>query len=518
MKTDSIIKSTVYLTLAGIITKLLGFAYRVYMSNELGAEGMGLYQLIMPIYFLAWSITCSGITTTISKLTSEAVGKRDYTSIRQYFWQCISITTIVSIIFSIIVFIGSNFIAVTLLHEPRVITSIKILSLAFPFMAIGSCIRGYFYGLQKSSIPAISQVVEQFIKIIIIFLLVTYFGELNLVYAILGIVLSEFIAFLYVCFEFKKYNNFNGYSNIEVFSSKTLGIILSMSIPLTTNRILTSLLSTYENILIPIKLQEYGLTRTEAISLFGQVTGMALPLIFFPSSLLMAISITLVPAISNAKAQNNIKAVNSNIKKSLIFTAFTGFWSLTFFVIFSKHLSLLIYNQDISLIIMYLGFLSPFLYFQMILGGILNGFGNHLTLFINNICSSIITIISIYFLVPTIGITGFLIGLILSFMYVCFMNYSKIKTNCSVRLNFFSLTIKPALSSLCAILILKYIINNIAFMSDANYISLILGTILMSFIYLFFTIGTGFITIIDIKKVLMYLKTPIINLNKNIFS
>ncbi len=517
MKTNSIIKSTAYLTIAGIVTKILGFAYRIYMSNELGAEMMGLYQLVMPIYFLAWSITSSGITTTISKLTSEHIGKREYAKTKQFFWQCILITLFSSFTLSILVIIFAPFIANNILHENRVLEIIKILSLSFPFMALGSCIRGYFYGLQKSHIPAISQVVEQLFKIFVIILLTLNFGKLNLTYAIIGIVLSEFISFLYVCYEYQK-NKLKNNSKINVTSISSLFVIFSMSIPLTSNRILTSLLITYENILIPLKLQEYGLEKSAAIALFGQVTGMALPLIYFPSSLLIAISTTLVPAISKAKARKNMKSINSNIHTTMLFTSFTGFWCLTFFVIFSRHLSFLIYNQDISLYILCFGILSPFLYLQMVMGGILNGLGNHITLFVNNILSSSITIFSIYYFVPKVGMLGFMFGILLSYLFVCIVNYNKIKHSCSLKLNFISLILKPFLSSICSVLILKYAFNNINIFTNINYFSFFIGSIIMSILYLFFVIQTGYISFIDIIKIINYLKAPILRFNKNLFS
>lgn len=516
MKTDSLIRSTFYLTLAGIITKFLGFAYRIYMSNELGAEGMGLYQLIMPIYFLAWSITSSGITTTISKLTSESIGKIQYDKIKQYFFQCLLITFFVSTSLTIFVFFNASWIATNYIHEPRAIKPIEILSIAFPFMALGSCVRGYFFGLQKSSVPALSQVIEQIFRILVIFLLTANFGKLNIIYAIVGIVVSEFISFLYVIYEYKK-NKITYHSKINIFSTTTFLIIISMSLPLTINRILSSFLSTYEHILIPVKLQEFGFDKTTSLAIFGQVTGMALPLIYFPSSMLMAISTSLIPVISKAKASNNINGINNNVNKTMLFTTFSGFWSLTFFVLFSKQLTLLIYNQDFDRILLYLGLLSPFLYLQMVLGGILNGLGKHMTLFFNNILSSIITILSIIYFVPKIGILGFIFGLFISYLFVCTANYQKIKSSCTLKLGILNLTFKPLISSLGTIVILKFFLNNLQFLNKTSIVNLIIGGIIMSSIYLLLIVQTGFITIKDIKKVIQIVKTPIVNLNKNLF-
>ena len=101
MSKDSIIKGAVILTIAGIITRILGFAYRIYMSNIIGAEGMGLYQLVLPIYTLAWSIACSGFTTTVSKLIAEEAAKKEYGNISRLLKLSVVITTLIGFILSL---------------------------------------------------------------------------------------------------------------------------------------------------------------------------------------------------------------------------------------------------------------------------------------------------------------------------------------------------------------------------------------------------------------------------------
>ena len=140
MRGKTILKGAAILTAAGIITRLLGFAYRIFMSNVMGAEGMGLYQLIMPIYMLAWSISCSGFNTAVSKLVAQERVKGEFGNMRRVLKQSVLITTVMGFLLTIILYFGAEPIAVHIIRDTRAIMPLQILSLAFPFMAAGACI------------------------------------------------------------------------------------------------------------------------------------------------------------------------------------------------------------------------------------------------------------------------------------------------------------------------------------------------------------------------------------------
>ena len=209
MKKKSILASALVLTAAGLITRVLGFVYRVYMSNTIGPEGIGLYQLIIPIYSLAWSISCSGFTTTISKLTSEERAKGQYGNMGLILKQCIFLSAGIGVLLSLLLFFFTDFIALNFIKDARTLLPLKILALCFPFMAAGSCIRGYFFGLQESSVPAISQVIEQCVRMTIVFLLIGRFLPMGLAYAcavaVIGIVCGEIISFTFVFSSYKRF-------------------------------------------------------------------------------------------------------------------------------------------------------------------------------------------------------------------------------------------------------------------------------------------------------------------------
>ncbi len=140
MAKNSIVTGALILTAASVITRILGFVYRIYMSNVMGAEGMGLYQLILPIYTLAWSIACSGFTTTVSKLTAQELAKGEHGNMRRILKQSVCITTSIGLVLSVLLYFYAGWIAQVFFKEPRITLALQILAFSIPFMSAGGCI------------------------------------------------------------------------------------------------------------------------------------------------------------------------------------------------------------------------------------------------------------------------------------------------------------------------------------------------------------------------------------------
>lgn len=477
----NIVTSSIILIFSGLITRILGFVYRIYMSNIIGSMGMGLYQLVMPIYTLVWSITCSGFNTTISKLTSAEKAKGQYGNIRRFLIQAIVLTTGLAVLISLIMLFFADFIATTIFNEPRITLSIQVLAFAIPFMAIGSSIRGYFYGLHDAIIPAISQILEQIVRLFVVYVVAARFMgrgiEVTIASMMVGVAAGEFIACIYVFLSYKDYNPSDekrkkdrgsnrktakqirkSFSNLETYTSKkSLYTLVAMSVPLSLSRVTGSLLSTLENILIPQRLMAFGMTQSEALSEFGKLTGMAMPLIQLPSVVLVALSISLVPAISEALAIKDYDKINNTVAKTMVFSMVVGVGGSAVFITFSDVLGELIYSQDIAFMLIYLGLLSPFLYANSLLTGVLNGLGLQVFIFRNSLLASIISISSIYFLVPIIGIYGFIFGWFMSLLLLCGINIWKIHHTAHINIDLINWFLKPTLCALFSIIVLGLI-------------------------------------------------------------
>ena len=520
-----ILTGALILTLAGVATRILGFVYRIYMSNLMGAEGMGLYQLIMPVYALAWSISCAGFNTTVSKLTAQEKAKGAFGNMSRMLKQSVIITTLLGVLLSVLLFFGAEFLATYFFADQRVILPLQILSFAFPFMAAGTCMRGYFIGLQEAKIPALNQVLEQIVRMVIVYLLAARFVPRGLEYAaavaLFAIVAEEIFScgFVFMAYKWRKKRDMGTVlclaqssktenrplvppppvpatmSNLQIFT-----IIMCMALPLTGNRVAGSLLSAWENVLIPQRLQMFGLTATEAISEFGRITGMAMPLIFFPTAVLTALSVTLVPAVSEAVTTKDLRGVSTIASKSLLFAAITGMGASALFIVFSHELGMAIYNQPLGLMLKLLGIMCPFIYMQIVISGILNGLGCQMFIFRNSLLSSAISIGFIYVFVPQFGLTGYIFGWLVSLIIVIALGLYKVRQFMPLEMEFAKWMLKPLIAALAAGLTARLAANRGLLELAGQRMGLILSIGILMVIYLFGVLLTGCITREEIRR------------------
>ena len=503
-----LIKSTLILTFAGVITRILGFFFRIYMTKKMGAECIGLYQLILPIYNLAWSISCAGFATAISKITAQESEKKNLPKANLILKQSLFISFIISSILNLFLYFNSGFFCKYIFDDNRLDLAIKILSFAFIFMSLGSCLRGFFIGLQKSFVPAISQILEQIIHMLTIYFLINKIpSDIKYMCAltIFGMTLGEFFSFIYTYFAYKKFifkHKKNARANINFYSAFYL--ILSTAFPLSANKIINSGLYALENILIPKRLILNGFDFKNAVSLYGKITGMAMPLIYFPSVFLVSLSVSIVPEVSRVYAKKNRDKINNTVSKTILFTIIIGLGATVFFTIFSRELGLFIYNQNISFVLKFLGLLCPFIYLQMVLSGILNGLGKQIFVFRNNLIASGINLFFIYFFIPCKGIVAFIFGWLVSLIVACLLDLNVITKTIDIKLKFDELMLKPFLATVLSGLIASFFAKNfiLAHKFLNNIYGLVICTIFFGLIYIFFVLMTGNIKINELKKLI----------------
>ncbi len=309
MRSHPLITGTLLLTLSGLLSRLIGFFFRIFLSQRIGAEGMGIYQLTFPIHVLTISLTSSAIQTAISRFVAQAViasdspgaasGKsRSFCNDKCYLTAGLTLSLSLSVCCMVFLYRFAGWIAVSFLEEPRCAPLLQILSFTIPFGAIHACINGYFYGLKKTFVPAASQLLEQAARVASVWLFFEISMEkhnaISLSLVTWGMVVGELAATLFsVSFLRRKKN----------LGSRLLAMkqIFFMSFPLSANRVLVNILQSMEAVMIPGQLRLYGYTNSESLSVYGILTGMALPMVLFPSVLTNSVSVMLLPAIAEAQ-------------------------------------------------------------------------------------------------------------------------------------------------------------------------------------------------------------------------
>lgn len=332
-KSNPLITGTLILTFTGFASRFIGFFYRIFLSRVFGAEGMGLYQLTAPVLALTFSVTVSGMQTAISKFVASETTTRDYRSSFRTLFVGFWIAMFLSIGCTLTTYLFSNTIAANLLFEPRTAPLLRIISLSIPMSTIHSCINGYFYGIRKTSIPSLTQLAEQIIRVGSVYVIYTFcLGKgytPTISFAVVGLIIGEAasmlvsVAAIYQRF----YSLTSSHCLIEKARQHTssylheAGRLLSVAVPLSLNRTLINFLQSIEAIYIPQCLRLYGYDGSKALSVYGVLTGMALPLILFPCAITNSISVLLLPIVSEADSNGN----QTTIKKQSVNRFVTAF-------------------------------------------------------------------------------------------------------------------------------------------------------------------------------------------------
>ncbi len=437
MKYNSFVKGTIILTITGLVSRLIGFFYRIYLSRLFGEEGMGVYQLLGPVLALSFSVTAAGLQTAISKYVAGEVSTKDYRSSFRTLGTGLFLSLVLSFLCMGTIIHFSEWISIHFLQEARTASMLRIIALSIPLGAVHSCINGYFYGIRKTTLPAATQLIEQFFRVACVFIAshmsVTNYTSPTINVAVIGLVIGEFcamiVSILAIYLRFYRLGTASDTSS-PASASPACGYptilknLLRLAIPLSATRIVLNFLQSIEAVYIPGMLQLYGYDAKTSLSVYGVLTGMAMPLLFFPNALTGSMSLLLLPLISEADATGNRSAVRRAYRKTLYSCLFLGgMCTLSFLLIGGIAGTFLFASELAGRFIRSLSFLCPFLYLSTTLSSILHGLGKAGCVFFVNVSSLLLRLAFVFLCIPRFGIDSYLAGMLISQIYqtLCFL-------------------------------------------------------------------------------------------------
>lgn len=415
-KKHSFITGTLLLTSAGVLTRVIGFFYRIFLSRIFGAEGLGIYQLLTPVMALGFAITSAGIQTAVSKYVATEIGKKNPYGAKLYLFIGLGISLILSAFFSLIIWKWADFIAADWLGDSRCAPLLTVLSFSFVPACIHSCINGYYYGLKKAGVPSATQLFEQIARVGTVYLLYQICLHENRPLSpsimIWGSVAGEIASTLFSISTLKLSSK--GRFSLPQVSDYTKKLI-QMAVPLTANRVILNFFTSFENIMIPNRLKLFGYTNSEALSVYGILTGMSMAVIMFPSVLINSVSVLLLPTISEAQATGNIRMIKNTVQKTIGICLLFGFFCTSGFLAAGKFVGNFLFGNSLAgTFIVTLGWICPFLYLTATLNSILHGLGYPGITFVLNLIACGIRILFVMLAVPIYGIKSYLIGILIS--------------------------------------------------------------------------------------------------------
>lgn len=407
---------------------------RIILSRELGAEALGVYQIALSFFYVLITVVASGLPTTLSHMSAKYKVTGDKDAEGSAISASIIIGLVASVILTILVIVFKDLIVS--LTTSTCYTIIVCLIPSIFFTAIYSSFRGALWGKQKHVQNCLSELGEQFVRLVLFVVLLTTAPSpiVGAVRAGICYSLSCFVSMvLSIVFHFRGGGVIRNPKN-------SLKEVFKTSFPITCLHIVSSLLQPIIAIIVPYELQCAGYTEKEAIGLFGIVTGMTMPLLSLPNTLVGSYATALIPELTTSMVVKNKKSLENQIKTAITFTLFICFCFVPVYLGSGKEIGSLLFNNTTS---GYLLAKSCFIMIPMgissITQSILNSINLQFKSFKNYILGSVILLLSIVILPQYLGIDAFIIGTALSISISSILNIRMIAKHLGIK----GLILKP---------------------------------------------------------------------------
>ncbi|MFW5985250.1 MAG: putative polysaccharide biosynthesis protein [Halanaerobiaceae bacterium] len=427
------IKGAITLSTAGLISRLMGFAYRIVLPRVIGAEGVGLYQLAYPIYTTLLVVSTSGLPVALAKMISDKITKKDYKFAYKIFRVCLNMSIGIGLFLSLLMAVLAGPIIDIFSWDPRSIYSILAITPAVFFVSIMSTYRGFFQGLQNMVPTAFSQVTEQFFRIvtmvILVFLLLPYGIEFAAAGATFGAVvgaITGLLVLLYIYYNKREdiWDKIDRQTTVTSFNTRKIAQdIISLAVPVTFGALILPLMSFIDAAIVPARLQIAGFDNF--MELYGQLSGMALVLVHFPTIFTLSLAKSLVPAISEAAALEDFGLIKRRTESSFRLTILIALPSAVGLFVLAEPLTTVIFDSPGAAIpLRFVAWGVLFISVKQVTAAILQGLGKATIPARNLLIGAIFNAFINYFLtaLPGFGIRGAALGTVSGFAIASFLN------------------------------------------------------------------------------------------------
>ena len=459
---DNFYRDSMILTVSNLTGGILRFMFSILLSKKLGAEGMGLYSLVMPIYDLFICLICGGMVTAISKEASSYYGVNDFCNLEKSVHTTLVFDFVWATLITLLVFAFAPFISTYIIKDQRTLYSLWVICPALIFVALSSIYKGYFYGISNVKVPAIIDIVEKTVRMAIILGIINFFALKNVTATVtatyISLSIGELISFILLYIYYKKSKNkFKGSIKKAEGRAQLLFNVLVVSFPLCLNGFLTTAISALSTLIVPRRLVYAGIEYSEVLSLIGKFSGMAMSIVFFPFIIVMSMATILTPDISKSISKKDYNALDNRVAEVIKISCLLGISTMIICLCSGDSLGKLFFDRyDLGVYIRLVAISAPFMYMAGSTFGILNGLGKQKSLLVNSVITSVLQLILLYVLlgIPNINILGYGITLFISSILSFVLNIIVIKKSCYIK--FSSIEI---LTDICLSIFLYFILK-----------------------------------------------------------
>lgn len=488
MSEDHFLHGTIIVVLMNIFIELIGFTYDIFLSKLLGAEALGWFQIAMSTLMVFVVITVSGIPSSLTKLIAQEQSSGNFYNVEKIYKTTILINLSLSIILSTGLIVFSKSITLRVFKNDNMLVGIYALVPAIILVSLANILKSYFYGIQDMITPSLSQIIEHLSRFIIVIGIIYYFSPMKsiskAIIGILGISIGEFFGLIWSIYSKKRLKIGQVHNRNRKWSYKySFTKVLFSSIPLTISRVFSVVLNFINTILIPSRLIYAGYTSSLAISSFGRITGMAMPLIHLPFVVTSGLVINLIPNLSKKLSLNRQNHIKNHINLAIKATLLVSIPLTILYILLAEPLALFLYDDLIvAEFIRIMGYSTTLLALQHTLSGVLFGLNKQVHTTINRMISMSLRVLLIYVLVgnPKFEIYGFFIAFFITNLLTLILDIFIMKSTIKLNMDYIDIIVKPFVASIFMIGYIKMSTYNLKILRSIGASSF------------FFTIGIGF--------------------------
>ncbi len=397
--------SALMLTGVNLLLRLVGTSFQVYLSGRIGAEGIGLLQLVMSVGMLAMTAGMAGIRTATMYLTAEELGKKRPGNVIWVLSGCIGYSVICSGVICLGLYLGAPLLAKHWIGDARTVGAIRLYACFLPVSCLCGVMTGYFTAANRIGTLAAVEVAEQLLSMAVTMLLLTFWAGTDAPKACLSVILGSSIAAcmtLCALVVLRVREQVQPGPRIPVRSR-----LLQAAVPLALADDLKSGISTAENLMVPRRLALYPGT-DNPLAAFGMVTGMVFPVLMFPAAILYGLAELLIPELARCAAAGSQQRIGYLVRRSLRVALLYGCLFCGLMVLLAEPLCLALYDSpEAGNYLRRFAFLVPVLYCDAITDAMTKGLGQQKACVRYNILTSLMDVAFLFVLLPRYGMDGY---------------------------------------------------------------------------------------------------------------
>ena len=447
---STILAGTLLLTATGLFSQVVGFLYRMALSRLIGAETMGLYQLVMPVYSMLMSVTAVGLTVAVSTMSARYHALGDSGAVKLVLRRALRNFFLLAVPLGLAVAALSDPISVYLLGDARTRLGVVVMVPCMLLTGVENLHKHCFYGIGRVRPPAAVETAEQLIRagavLLLLAALLPRSAEETVGVIALGMVLCEVFSAGALTLLFRRHwRRFPpGAPGVEISGKR----LMAIAVPVGATSLLGTLLNSANSVLIPAKLVEGGMALPEAMSEFGVLCGMTLPMLGLPTGFIGALCLVMVPDLSRRTAQGDRRAAGGFLDRVMSATSLLMAPAMALLTVIGPTVGAAMFRDErVGELILPLAVGTLLGCYQSVLSGALNGLGLQGKAARNAILSDIVQLAFTFFAVSRFGLAGFAAGFVASGLAGAGLNLASVLRAAGLRAKAFEWFVRPALAA-----------------------------------------------------------------------